>query len=47
MKLPLYLSAETRLEFDLANQGIDLSKARRVDVRALADTPTPSSGPVV
>jgi signal transduction histidine kinase len=29
--LPLHLSQEPRLEFDLANHGIDLSKAQRVD----------------
>src|SRR5262249_28449808 len=33
VRLPLQLSEEPRLEFDLANEGIDLSKAQRVDVR--------------
>ena len=33
VRLPLQLSPEPRLEFDLANEGIDLSKAQRVDVR--------------
>jgi signal transduction histidine kinase len=34
--LPLQLSEEPRLEFDLAHEGIDLSKAQRVDVRLYA-----------
>ena len=34
--LPLELSAEPRLEFDLADERIDLSKAQRVDVRLYA-----------
>lgn len=33
VRLPLQLSEEPRLEFDLTNEGIDLSKAQRVDVR--------------
>jgi signal transduction histidine kinase len=33
VRLPLQLSHEPRLEFDLANQGIDLTKAQRVDGR--------------
>ena len=33
VRLPLHLSQEPRLEFDLADQGIDLSKAQRVDCR--------------
>jgi two-component system, NarL family, sensor histidine kinase BarA len=33
VRLPLQLSEEPRLEFDLANEGIDLSKAQRVDTR--------------
>src|SRR6185437_10930302 len=41
VRLPLQLSEEPRLEFDLAHEGIDLSKAQRVDVRLYADrTPT-------
>jgi signal transduction histidine kinase len=34
--LPLELSTEPRLEFDLADERIDLSKAQRVDVRLYA-----------
>ena len=34
--LPMQLSAEPRLEFDLADERIDLSKAQRVDVRLYA-----------
>jgi two-component system sensor histidine kinase BarA len=33
VQLPLQLSAEPRLEFDLADERVDLSKAQRVDVR--------------
>jgi hypothetical protein len=33
VRLPVQLSEEPRLEFDLANEGIDLSKAQRIDVR--------------
>ena len=33
VRLPLRLSQEPRLEFDLADQGVDLTKAQRVDVR--------------
>ena len=36
VRLPLQLSEEPRLEFDLADEGIDLSKAQRVDVRLYA-----------
>jgi signal transduction histidine kinase len=36
IRLPLQLSEEPRLEFDLAHEGIDLSKAQRVDVRLYA-----------
>ncbi len=39
VRLPLHLSAEPRLEFDLANERIDLSKAQRVDVRLYAGAP--------
>ena len=31
--VPQGLSAEPRLEFDLAHEGVDLSKAQRVDIR--------------
>jgi signal transduction histidine kinase len=41
VRLPVRLSAEPRLEFDLTLDGIDLSKAQRVDVRF------PGLGPVV
>ena len=33
VRLPLHLSEEPRLEFDLAHEGVDLSKAQRVDAR--------------
>jgi signal transduction histidine kinase len=33
VRLPLHLSQEPRLEFDLAHQGIDLTKAQRVEAR--------------
>jgi signal transduction histidine kinase len=36
VRLPLTLSLEPRLEFDLANESIDLSKAQKVDVRLYA-----------
>src|SRR5579875_2064478 len=48
VRLPLQLSEEPRLEFDLTHEGIDLSKAQRVDVRLYAGgpplpvSPTPS-----
>jgi signal transduction histidine kinase len=38
VRLPLQLSEEPRLEFDLAHEGIDLSKAQRVDVRLYTGT---------
>jgi two-component system, NarL family, sensor histidine kinase BarA len=37
VRLPLQLSEEPRLEFDLADERIDLSKAQRVDVRLYAN----------
>jgi two-component system, NarL family, sensor histidine kinase BarA len=40
VRLPLQLSEEPRLEFDLAHEGIDLSKAQRVDVRLYAGGPS-------
>ena len=45
VRLPLLLSLEPRLEFDLADESIDLSKAQKVDVRLYAgaaptDVPT-------
>jgi len=36
VRLPLHLIEEPRLEFDLADERIDLSKAQRVDVRLYA-----------
>jgi two-component system sensor histidine kinase BarA len=39
VRLPLQLSEEPRLEFDLTHEGIDLSKAQRVDVRLYAGGP--------
>jgi signal transduction histidine kinase len=42
VRLPLQLSEEPRLEFDLADERIDLSKAQRVDVRLYAAA-TPST----
>jgi two-component system sensor histidine kinase BarA len=47
VRLPLHLSQEPRLEFDLANHGIDLSKAQRVDGKLYpqpAQVPTVDSG---
>jgi two-component system sensor histidine kinase BarA len=41
VRLPLHLSQEPRLEFDLADQRIDLSKAQRVD-RRLHPRPAPA-----
>jgi signal transduction histidine kinase len=35
VRLPMQLSPEQRLEFDLATEGVDLSKAQRIDVRQL------------
>jgi two-component system, NarL family, sensor histidine kinase BarA len=37
VRLPVQLSEEPRLEFDLADERIDLSKAQRVDVRLYAN----------
>jgi signal transduction histidine kinase len=39
VRLPLQRGEEPRLEFDLANEGVDLSKAQRVDVRLYAQAP--------
>jgi signal transduction histidine kinase len=41
VRLPLQLSEEPRLEFDLADERIDLSKAQRVDVRLYANGALP------
>jgi signal transduction histidine kinase len=44
VRLPMQLSEEPRLEFDLAHEGIDLSKAQRVDVRLYAgSSPLPAA----
>ncbi len=43
VRLPLQLSEEPRLEFDLAHEGIDLSKAQRVDVRLYAGASAPAT----
>jgi signal transduction histidine kinase len=48
VRLPLQLSEEPRLEFDLTHEGVDLSKAQRVDVRLYAGAtvaPTRLDGP--
>jgi signal transduction histidine kinase len=42
VRLPLHLSEEPRLEFDLADEGVDLTKAQRVDVRLYAATAPPT-----
>jgi signal transduction histidine kinase len=44
VRLPLQLSQEPRLEFDLTDERIDLSKAQRVDVRLYSGNREP--GPV-
>ncbi len=36
VRLPVHVSEEPRLEFDLAHEGVDLSKAQRVDARLYA-----------
>ncbi len=36
VRLPLQMSIESRLEFDLAHEGIDLTKAQRIDARLYA-----------
>jgi two-component system sensor histidine kinase BarA len=43
VRLPLQLSEEPRLEFDLAHEGVDLSKAQRVDVRLYAGASAPAT----
>jgi signal transduction histidine kinase len=42
VRLPLQLSEEPRLEFDLAHNGVDLSKAQRVDLPYYPGTPGPA-----
>ena len=44
VRLPLLLSLEPRLEFDLADESIDLSKAQKVDVRLYAGS-APATAP--
>ena len=39
VRLPAQLSEEPRLEFDLANEGVDLSKAQRIDARLYTGAP--------
>jgi signal transduction histidine kinase len=39
VRLPTQLSEESRLELDLANEGIDLSKAQRIDARLYTGAP--------
>ncbi len=39
VRLPLHLSEESRLEFDLAAEQIDLARAQRVDTRVYANAP--------
>ncbi len=46
VRLPVQLSPEPRLEFDLANEGIDLSKAQRVDVRLYQTEPGAEPAPL-
>ena len=41
VRLPLQLSEEPRLEFDLSDERIDLTKAQRVDVRLYASMSVP------
>jgi two-component system, NarL family, sensor histidine kinase BarA len=45
VRLPLQLSEEPRLEFDLAHEGIDLTKAQRVDARLYAAAGTEAKAP--
>jgi signal transduction histidine kinase len=42
VRLPLSLSTEPRLEFDLSHEGVDLSKAQRVDVRLYGGAAAPT-----
>jgi signal transduction histidine kinase len=47
VRLPLQLSAEPRLEFDLALEGIDLTKAHRVETRMYGATaPAAPASPI-
>lgn len=43
VRLPIQLSEEPRLEFDLAHEGIDLSKAQRVDTRLYGGISSPTT----
>jgi signal transduction histidine kinase len=45
VRLPLQLSQEPRLEFDLADERVDLSKAQRVDVRLYSASRDPGPMP--
>jgi signal transduction histidine kinase len=44
IRVPLQLSPEPRLEFDLTDEGVDLSKAQRVDLRLYAGASLPPVG---
>src|SRR4029077_6690745 len=44
VRLPMHLREEPRLEFDLADERIDLSKAQRVDVRLYSGMREPAPG---
>jgi signal transduction histidine kinase len=46
VRVPLELSTEPRLEFDLARDSVNLSHARRVDVRLHGSPTSPPSAPV-
>jgi signal transduction histidine kinase len=43
VRLPAQLSEEPRLEFDLTGEGIDLSKAQRIDVRLYTGAAPPAA----
>jgi signal transduction histidine kinase len=45
VRLPMQLSEEPRLDFDLAHEGVDLSKAQRVDVRLYVGSQPPAPAP--
>jgi two-component system, NarL family, sensor histidine kinase BarA len=43
VRLPVHLSAEPRLEFDLTQSSVDLSKAQKIDLRVYAPGPDTSA----
>jgi hypothetical protein len=45
VRLPTHLSEEPRLEFDLAHEGIDLTKAQRIDVCHYTGAPVLPAAP--